>query len=383
MSLWGKTDNLAGTPKFVTRVAYFAATGVDTTADTINILESNTGFATGDAVVYGINGGTVIGGLTDGTTYYVRSAAAGLIELYDSYANAIAAPATTGRVDITGAGVGVHTLRRTGAANPFGDSTYNGQALLFVDREESKVAANRAKGLVSPGWWAYRTYTDGGGATRHKAELLVAMDVVHADSGDASDDAVVPDLILTITTQPDSATVVVDEDATLSVVVSSNAEVVTYQWQVSTDSGDTWNDLSGEFGSTLVIEEAQADLDGNQYRVVATAATIVVTSDAATLTVEDLTLTITVQPTDETAVAGDDALFTVEATTNGNQPITYQWQVSTDDGVTWEDVDRGATQDSLTVSEVTAEHDGIQYRVVATVAAVTVTSTAATLTVTE
>lgn len=285
MSLWGKTDNLAGTPKFVTRVAYFAATGVDTTAETINILESNTGFATGDAVVYSINGGTVIGGLTNGTTYYVRSVSAGLIELYNSYANAIAAPATTGRVNITGAGVGIHTLRRTGAANPFGDSNYNGQAILFVDREESKVAANRAKGLVSPGWWAYRTYTDNGGATRHKAELLVAMDVVRADSGDASDDAVVPDLTLTITTQPVSTTVAVDADATFSVVVSSNADVVTYQWQVSTDSGATWSDLSGEFGSTLVIKKAQTGLNGNRYRVVATAATITVTSNAATLTV--------------------------------------------------------------------------------------------------
>ncbi len=287
MSLWGKTDNLAGTPKFVTRIAYFAASGVDTTAETINILESNTGFATGDAVVYSINGGTVIGGLTDATTYYVRSVAAGLIELYDSYANAIAAPATTGRVDITGAGVGVHTLRRTGAANPFGDSNYNGQAILFVDREEAQVVANRAKGLVSPGWWVYRTYTDNGGATRHKAELLVAIDVIRGDSGDASDDAVVPDLTLTITTQP-----------------------------------------------------------GN-----------------------------------ETADVGDDALFTVEATTNGNQPITYQWQVSTDDGVTWTDVE-GATQDSLTVPEVTAEQDGDQYRVLVTTSTITVESDAGTLTVT-
>ena len=111
------------------------------------------------------------------------------------------------------------------------------------------------------------------------------MDVVRADSSDASDDAVVPDLTLTITTQPVSTTVAVDADATFSVVVSSNADVVTYQWQVSTDSGVTWNDLSGEFGSTLVVEEAQAALNGNRYRVVAAAAAITVTSTAATLTV--------------------------------------------------------------------------------------------------
>ena len=111
------------------------------------------------------------------------------------------------------------------------------------------------------------------------------MDVVRADSSDASDDAVVPDLTLVITTQPVSATVAVDGDATFSVVVSSNADVVAYQWQVSTDSGATWSDLSGEFSSTLVVEEAQTNLNGNRYRVVATAATITVTSNAATLTV--------------------------------------------------------------------------------------------------
>jgi hypothetical protein len=97
--------------------------------------------------------------------------------------------------------------------------------------------------------------------------------------------------------------------------------------------------------------------------------------------VPDLTLTITTQPGNETADAGDDALFTVEATTNGNQPITYQWQVSTDTGVTWVDIDE-TTQDSLTIPEVTAEQDGNQYRVVVTTSTITVESDAATLTVT-
>lgn len=59
-----------------------------------------------------------------------------------------------------------------------------------VDLVEAKVAANRAKGLNTPGWNRYVTYTDMHGRTRHKAENLVVMKGI---SGDASDDSVVAD----------------------------------------------------------------------------------------------------------------------------------------------------------------------------------------------
>ena len=56
---------------------------------------------------------------------------------------------------------------------------------VFVDTTEAGVAANRAKGLKTPGWNLYHTYTDATGATRHKAESLVVMKVAAADAGDA------------------------------------------------------------------------------------------------------------------------------------------------------------------------------------------------------
>ena len=55
----------------------------------------------------------------------------------------------------------------------------------FVDIEEAGVAANKAKGLDTGGWNLYTTYTDANGATRHKAECLVAMGVAAVDAGDA------------------------------------------------------------------------------------------------------------------------------------------------------------------------------------------------------
>ena len=55
---------------------------------------------------------------------------------------------------------------------------------VFVDVTEAGVAANRAKGLKTPGWNLYHTYTDANGNTRHKTESLIAMKVTAADAGD-------------------------------------------------------------------------------------------------------------------------------------------------------------------------------------------------------
>lgn len=192
MALWGKNDTLASTPKFVARKAFFnasSATVVDLTNNRINLLLSNTGFSTGDAVYYSINGGAVIAGLTDAATYYVRVVAAGLIELYDTQAHATASSGTTGILDLTGLGTGTtHYLMRTGrVANPY-DHTWNGKVILFVDRGEAQQPASRAKGIKHGGWWLYSTYTDTNGRTRNKASCLVAIDDVVGNTGDDNTD---------------------------------------------------------------------------------------------------------------------------------------------------------------------------------------------------
>ena len=59
-----------------------------------------------------------------------------------------------------------------------------------VSVDEAKVASNKAKGLNTPGWVKYTTYTNAQGATRHKSEVLVAMGSIISD---AADDAVLAD----------------------------------------------------------------------------------------------------------------------------------------------------------------------------------------------
>lgn len=290
MALWGKTDTLASKPKTVARKAYFDSTAVNTTAETINILSSNTGFATGDAVYYSINGGTVIGGLTNAATYYVRVVGAGLISLYDTYARAIDTGATTGRLNISGAGVGTHILQRTGAANEFGDHVQNGKAIVFVDAQEAEVADNKAKGITGPGWWLYRTYTDAQSVTRHKAECLIALanGIAAATAGDL-EDTVTVDLTLTIDTGPANTSAVEGDTAEFTVVASTNAadtNTITYQWQKSDDAGETWASIVGATTDTYTTGALTvADDDADEYRVVVSVAGISVTSDAATLTV--------------------------------------------------------------------------------------------------
>ena len=63
-----------------------AASAVNNSADTITI--TNHGYATGQRLVYGAEGGTAITALTDGTSYYVIKVDANTIKLATSEANA-------------------------------------------------------------------------------------------------------------------------------------------------------------------------------------------------------------------------------------------------------------------------------------------------------
>ncbi|AIX25595.1 hypothetical protein Syn7803US112_163 [Synechococcus phage ACG-2014a] len=46
------------------------------------------------------------------------------------------------------------------------------ETIVFIDAAEAVLNENASRGITGPGWWAYKTYTDGAGNTRHKAECL-------------------------------------------------------------------------------------------------------------------------------------------------------------------------------------------------------------------
>jgi uncharacterized repeat protein (TIGR02543 family) len=87
---------------------------------------------------------------------------------------------------------------------------------------------------------------------------------------------------------------------------------------------------------------------------------------------------ITGQPTDNTVTEEEKTEFSVTA----SDAQTYQWQESTDNGQNWADIS-GANAASYTTSSTTTSMNGYQYRcVVKNTSGVSVTSDAATLTVT-
>lgn len=89
---------------------------------------------------------------------------------------------------------------------------------------------------------------------------------------------------LTIASQPQAAEVNEGETASFSVTAEGGA-AKTYQWQVSTDCGKSWDDIDGATDATYTTPATTMDMDGNQYRCVVTSGRVTIASDPATLTV--------------------------------------------------------------------------------------------------
>lgn len=158
-------------------------------------------------------------------------------------------------------------------------------ATVGVDVAEATTPANINKGINTPGWVKYSTYTDGNGNTRNKSEVLVAMSSM---TGDAADDAVAVDPVITISTQPQAVSVTSPEDLVFTVVATvNNGATPTYQWQVSDDAGSTWADITGATAATLTVEDSDAEyVTANEFRVVVSSTTAAdVTSNAVAATI--------------------------------------------------------------------------------------------------
>lgn len=188
---------------------------------------------------------------------------------------------------------------------------------------------------------------------------------------------------ITITANPSNSTIC--EATNTSFTVAASGSGLTYQWQVSTDGGATFNNVanggvySGATTATLSITAATPSLNNNQYRcVVSNPPCNPGISTAATLTVNTFPV-ITVQPQNATVCEGAGNTFSVTATT-GVGVLTYQWQSSTDGGTTYNNI-VGATTSTLTLPATTAGANGFRYRVMVTAGCGTVTSTGAVLTV--
>ncbi len=88
---------------------------------------------------------------------------------------------------------------------------------------------------------------------------------------------------------------------------------------------------------------------------------------------------ITAQPEDITVQASKRAAFTVAAL---GANLAYQWQYSADDGATWSNSGYSSANKATLAFTANSNYNGYKYRCVITSDGGTITSNAATLTVT-
>jgi len=167
-------------------------------------------------------------------------------------------------------------------------NTADTAAVEGISAAEAATPGNKAKGVQHPGWVLYRTYTDAQGSTRHKTETLVAMGSMTSD--DNTDDSTVGiDPVITIGTQPANASVTSPASATFTVVSTiNNGGALSYQWQVSTDTGATWTNITGATSASLTVASTAAEyVTANQFRVIvsSTGAANATSNGTATLTI--------------------------------------------------------------------------------------------------
>ena len=170
---------------------------------------------------------------------------------------------------------------------------------------------------------------------------------------------------LTITSQPDSQTVVKGQTATFAVVASGSGTLA-YQWKKN------GTNIPGATASSYTTPATSNADNGAAFAVTVSNSAGSATSNA-TLTVTDTAIApaIATQPADQTATTGQTATFAVKAS---GTSISYQWQKN---GTAI----AGATFSSYTTPATSSTDTGAKYTVTVSNSLGTVTSNAATLTV--
>jgi parallel beta-helix repeat protein len=188
-----------------------------------------------------------------------------------------------------------------------------------------------------------------------------------------------------IITQPASQAFNVGSDASFNAAATGNPAAAV-KWQVSTDQGANWSDISGAQGLTLSVSAVSPAQNGYQYRAIFTNSEGSATTNAAVLIV-NMAPTVVYQPLDQTVTSGGTAIFAAVA--NGRPYPKTQWQVSADNGATWKNIPL-ETNPALYLYTtgadpnrygITAAQNGNQYRAVYSNGVGTATSAPATLTV--
>lgn len=119
-----------------------------------------------------------------------------------------------------------------------------------------------------------------------------------------------------INTQPANQTVCSGSDATFSVAASG--AITGYQWQLSTDGGSSFNDISLANGASYTVSAAATSQNNYRYRVIVNTQCGSTTSNAAILTVNASPSVPVLTPAATTICLGDVATLNASSTTTTN-----------------------------------------------------------------
>ena len=259
------------------------------------------------------------------------------------------------------------------------------KTIVFIDDTEAQLAENKARGVGSPGWYSFFTYTDMHGNTRYKTEQLVSITDPEANASETqSDDTIGADITSVITP-------------------GTVANVTTF---APAGAVATFSDIGGADGSrtagTYTVTNAAGNSSGTgaDFTVVVAAngtPTITLVSggtgyaDSETITIADASLgggggaavTVTV-----TAAATAAATFTLSgaSSTGSGASLTYQWQRAEPGSSNFKDLSGKTSVNTGSLTGLsTAADNGAKYRCVVnnSIGGVTKISTAGTLTVTD
>jgi hypothetical protein len=282
MALWGTSDSLysVGTVEVNYNSKKVIGSGTSFTAS---------GISTGDVITIGAGGtfgSAVISGITSdrlisiATTQYL-----------------------TGR-PISGVAYSlserpVYTLEDSNySSNVVGlTTTIPTHNVYGIDQYEIALTAPGASGIatqyggIHAGWVGVQTYMGAEGYMRVKMETLVAMSEIssgtasYSSVGDAGDDAILADAIITILTQPEDAVGIGTTDDAVFVVEASvvpSYAPLSYQWTADGVSLSDVGDYSGVITPILVVQN-DSDKAGIGYSVIISSGDVSVVSTAATI----------------------------------------------------------------------------------------------------
>ena len=360
----------------------WASVNVTTTQlNGIRFLDANNGWVVGNSgkIYYTTNGGTVWAPQTSGITNALNS-----IQFLNI--NTGFACGGGGRVLVTTDG-GVTWIQRNVTGSPF--ATLN--KVLFFDNLRGMVFSNGGASFVTAdgglNWNPFYAPTSdvlqAATVPPGTNRIVVAGgslfgvhgDVLNLDNSQCA---------VTILTQPANTSVCAGTTANFNVTISGSI-FASYQWQVSTDGGVTFNNIAGATTSSYSFTPNGTET-GYQYRCQVTnscGSPTTTNSNAATLTFNTQPA-VTVQPVSTTACLGGTATFTSGGT---GTSITYQWQVSTNGGTSYSNIFNGTVYAGvnttiLTLLNVVATMNNYKYRcLVNGVCLPSGTSSAATLTI--